>query len=89
MCHYEDEKINAVSRFIGTLIASLLPAVSIFTLYFVHNMLARLGAIMTFSVLFSFTLAIFTRATRIEIFAATAAYVVAVSIFEIMSRAYR
>lgn len=75
LSHYEDLRLNAISHFVGTMIASLLPAISIFVLYFVHNMLARLGAIMAFSALFSFTLAVFTTAKRIEIFAATAAYV--------------
>ncbi|KAK5167867.1 hypothetical protein LTR04_007120 [Oleoguttula sp. CCFEE 6159] len=75
LTHYKDTHLNAVSHFVGTLLASLLPAISIFVLYFVQNMLARLGAIMAFSALFAFTLAVFTKATRIEIFAATAAYV--------------
>jgi len=67
------------------MVASLLPAISILALYFIHNMLARLGAIMAFSALFSFTLAIFTTAKRIEIFAATAAYVLILSFIFIFS----
>lgn len=64
--------------------ASVLPAISIIALYFIHNMLARLVAIMAFSALFSFTLAIFTTAKRIEIFAATAAYVLTISLLFIL-----
>jgi hypothetical protein len=53
----------------------MIPAASIFTLYYVHNMVARLGALLAFSVVFSISLAIFTTAKKAEIFAATAAYV--------------
>ncbi|TKA79572.1 hypothetical protein B0A49_02999 [Cryomyces minteri] len=74
LTHYKDTHLNAVSHFVGALLASLLPAISIIVLYFVQNMLARLGAIMAFSAVFAFTLAVFTKATRIEIFAATAAF---------------
>ncbi|KAB8754758.1 hypothetical protein FH972_026549 [Carpinus fangiana] len=71
---FHDARLHAISHIIGTLIASLLPAACIFALYFIDHVLARLGAIMGFSALFSFTLAIFTRARPVEIFAATAAF---------------
>ena len=76
--HYKDSKINAIAHFIGTFVASMLPAASIFVLYFVPNMVDRLCIILALSALFSFSLAIFTQAKRVEIFAATAAYVVVV-----------
>ncbi|KAI9668540.1 MAG: hypothetical protein M1831_000979 [Alyxoria varia] len=74
LTHYDDSKLNRIAHFIGTLIASMLPAMSIFVLYFVNSMLDRLCIIIAFSALFSFTLAIFTKAKSVEIFAATAAF---------------
>ena len=73
MCRYEDSKLNACAHMVGTFMASLLPPLSIFVLYFVNSQVDRLGIIMAFSALFSFTLALFTRARGVEIFAATAA----------------
>ncbi|KAI9726512.1 MAG: hypothetical protein M1828_001334 [Chrysothrix sp. TS-e1954] len=72
--HYKDSKINAIAHFIGTFIASMLPAASIFVLYYVNSMIDRLCIILALSALFSFSLAIFTKAKRVEIFAATAAF---------------
>jgi len=60
---------------VGVVLASVIPAASIFTLYFVNNMIDRLGVLLAYSGLFSICLAIFTTARRVEIFAATAAYV--------------
>ena len=73
MARFEDSKLNAFAHFLGTLLASLLPPLSIFVLYFVRRQVDRLGIVLAFSALFSFTLALFTRARGVEIFAATAA----------------
>ena len=73
LAYFDDSKLNAVAHFLGTFIASMLPAMAIFVLYFVPDLLDRLWIILAFSALFSFTLAIFTKAKRVEIFAATAA----------------
>lgn len=73
MHRYEDSKLNAFAHFLGTLLASLLPPLSIFVLYFVSSQVDRLCIILAFSALFSFTLALFTRSRGVEIFAATAA----------------
>lgn len=50
-----------------------MPSVAIVTLYFIHNLLARIFAALGFSVLFSAALALLTTARPAEIFAGTAA----------------
>jgi len=72
--HYKGSSYRFISHVFGILFASMIPAASIFTLYYVHNMVARLGALLAFSVVFSISLAIFTTAKKAEIFAATAAF---------------
>ncbi len=72
--HYKESSLKAVSHMCGILFAATVPAASIFALYYIRDMVARLGAILAFSTLFSICLAIFTTARRVEIFAATAAY---------------
>jgi hypothetical protein len=78
--HYRKGNVRAVSHLVGILLASLIPAASIFTLYFVPHMTDRLGVILAYSALFSICLGVFTTARRVEIFAATAAYVCFLSI---------
>jgi hypothetical protein len=73
LAFYPDSKIERNAHVIS-IMASLLPTASIFTLYFVHSLLLRLVAIMGLSILFSMCLAIFTNARMIEIFGATAAF---------------
>jgi hypothetical protein len=58
---------------IGTVVSSLAPLVAVISLSFVTRMQARLGLVCLFTVIFSATLAVATKARRIEIFAATAA----------------
>lgn len=60
-------------RIIGTLLAGLFPTASIFVLYFVSDALVRLGMITIFTLSFAMTLAIMTKATLFEIFAASTA----------------
>ncbi|KAI9880356.1 MAG: hypothetical protein M1830_003967 [Pleopsidium flavum] len=69
-----DNTLLAVADLVGTVISSLLPISSIMVLYFVKNMLMRLTVVAGFTALFSITLAIVTKARRIEVFAATAAF---------------
>ena len=78
--HYKKGNVRAISHLIGILLASLIPAASIFTLYYVKTMEDRLGVILAYSAIFSICLGIFTAARRVEIFAATAAYVSLLSI---------
>lgn len=78
--HYRKGNIRAISHLVGILLASMIPAASIFTLYYVPHMTDRLGVILAYSALFSICLGVFTTARRVEIFGATAAYVSFLSI---------
>jgi hypothetical protein len=72
--HYRKRHLRAVSHLAGVLLASAIPAASIFTLYFVHSPVNRLVVLLVYSAIFSLCLGIFTSARRVEIFAATAAF---------------
>ncbi|KAL8696341.1 MAG: hypothetical protein Q9224_002847 [Gallowayella concinna] len=74
--HYQFESMVAVINAISTLLSSLLPSTSIFVLYFLQSPVARLAAIMAFTTVFSSTLILVTKARRIDVFAATTAFVV-------------
>lgn len=60
---------------LSTILASLLPTMSAFVLYFIRSPIARLGGVVAFTVLFSVVLAVIARARRAECFAATTALV--------------
>jgi hypothetical protein len=45
-------------------------------LYFINSMLVRLGVIVAFTILFAAALTLVTQAKRVEVFAATSAYVI-------------
>jgi hypothetical protein len=51
-------------------ISSLLPVSSIITLYFVPNVVARLGIVVAFTAAFSICLTLVTQARRVDIFSA-------------------
>jgi hypothetical protein len=71
--HYSDEHVYRVIDVIGTVVASVTPVISIVVLYVVNSMRIRLGLVCIFTLIFSFVLALATKARRVEIFAATAA----------------
>lgn len=73
LTEYKDKTLSTFANVLSTMLAAMLPTICIFVLYFVKSPLSRLGAIMAFSAIFSVTLAIFTKARRVEVFAATAA----------------
>lgn len=70
---YSDASIATFCKVFGTVLAALLPTMSIFALYFVKAPLIRLGMIMAFTATFTTTLAIFTEGSMFEIFAASTA----------------
>ncbi|KAI0862056.1 hypothetical protein F4860DRAFT_473285 [Xylaria cubensis] len=72
--HYSDERIVVFLGIVGSILSSVLPTISIIILFFVHDMLARLGLVTLFTFLFSLTMCLATKAKRYEIFAATAAF---------------
>lgn len=70
---YSDTHITGFVKVLGTVVASVLPISSIVALYFVRNILVRLGLIIIFTALFSLAMAIFSGARQVEIFAASSA----------------
>jgi len=71
---YSEAHLTGVVHVLSTVLASLLPISSIVILYFVSNLLVRLGIVVTFTAIFSFSLALITQSKRIEIFAGTSAF---------------
>ncbi|KAM0803376.1 hypothetical protein BDR22DRAFT_886751 [Usnea florida] len=71
---YSDEKISMAADIVCTILAPLLTTVPMFILFFVTDITKRLGIIMAFTTLFSISLAMFSSARRIEVFAATSAF---------------
>ncbi|POS69131.1 hypothetical protein DHEL01_v212473 [Diaporthe helianthi] len=65
--------LSSRANIFTTVLASLLPVLSITVLYTIHADIIKLGLIVVFSACFSLALALTTNARRIEIFAATAA----------------
>ncbi|KAH8807318.1 hypothetical protein F5884DRAFT_340359 [Xylogone sp. PMI_703] len=72
--YYDDKIIKIINDILGTVFSCMAPLTSIVVLSFVGNHHARLGLVCVFSLLFCCCLAVATRARRIEIFAATAAF---------------
>lgn len=70
---YRQTFLYDTTAVIATMLASLLPVLSIVVLYLVHNMPARLGIIAGFTAGFSIVLSVVTSAERVDNFAATAA----------------
>ena len=70
---YSDKKLLVVAETINAVVSGLLPVLSIVVLYFVHNPAAKLGAIVSFTILFGLALATMTKCRRIDVIAATAA----------------
>ncbi|TVY57299.1 hypothetical protein LSUE1_G009182 [Lachnellula suecica] len=73
LLHYADSHVLGVIDVLGTILASMTPLVSIIALYFVQSLGFRLAIVCSFTLLFSVSLALVTRARRIEVFACTAA----------------
>ncbi|MCJ1382085.1 hypothetical protein MMC17_005197 [Xylographa soralifera] len=71
--YLEPTKIAAYARIISTSIASILPTCTVVVLYFIHSLIARIGAVVAFSALFAVSVAFFTNARPVEVFSATAA----------------
>jgi hypothetical protein len=78
MIHYSDSALTRAGKILGTMCASMLPVLAIVILYFIQSMGRRLGVIAAFTFIFSAVLGVFSNGRRIEIFAATAGYVILV-----------
>jgi hypothetical protein len=81
--HYSDNALKKTAEVVGTMCASMLPVLAIVILYLIQSMGRRLGAIAAFTFIFSAVLGIFSNGRRVEIFAATAGYVLYWRSFEL------
>ena len=81
MTEYKEETITQVASLVATVISSVFPIVGVIILYFVKDLLARIGIIAGLTALFSLCLALVTDARRGEIFAATAAFSAVLVVF--------
>ncbi|OTA69141.1 hypothetical protein K449DRAFT_362387 [Hypoxylon sp. EC38] len=70
---YEESLLGSIINIITTVVAAVLPLLSIVVLYIVDSDATKLGIIVVFSACFALVLAVMTSARRIEVFAATAA----------------
>jgi hypothetical protein len=70
---YEDDTLLRVTMSVTTIVASLLPVVSIVVLYYVYDVGGRLALIALFTLAFSLCLRGFSNAKTGEVFAATTA----------------
>ncbi|KAK8043321.1 hypothetical protein PG993_005751 [Apiospora rasikravindrae] len=71
---YSDAWLAGGARVIATVVASLLPTVSVVIQYFIHDDLVKLYLIVLASAIFALALAVMTNARMVEVFAATSAY---------------
>lgn len=74
LVEYPDRWFQRIARAVATILASLLPAISIIVLYFIKSIAARLGTMAAFTAVFSMSVSAFTSASPAEVFATTAAY---------------
>jgi len=72
--YYPDTYVARAVNTLSTVLASLLPTMSAFALFFITDPLTRMGAIVALTFLFSTTLALLTEVRRAENFAASAAF---------------
>jgi len=72
--HYSDRKLRFAVDVFGSAISSIIPSISIIVLFFVEDLLKRLALVCVFSFVFSICMSLASRARRIEVFGATAAF---------------
>lgn len=72
MVSYSDSRLIRTTTVVTTVLASIIPILSIFVLYVVKNTYGRIGIAAGFTTSFAIFLASFSSARRVEIFAATA-----------------
>jgi hypothetical protein len=74
LCYYSDSHVSRIVHTVNTVFASLLPTVPVFVLYYIDSQVARMGAILVMTLIFSSLLTILTNAKRSEVFAAATAF---------------
>ena len=78
---YSDKAITGIATTCSTTLASMLPALATLVLYFITDPLARIGAVIGFTLLFSVTLSLVTEVKRVECFVGTAAFSAVLVVF--------
>ncbi|KAK7980892.1 hypothetical protein PG989_013349 [Apiospora arundinis] len=67
-------RVSRVRFAVVAALSSTLPTLAILVLYYVGDMVTRLGRLILFTTLFSIALTVFTDTGKFEIFSATAAF---------------
>jgi amino acid permease len=78
---YPDATILSFVNTASTILSSLIPAICTLALYFIDSALARMGALVAFTFLFSTTLSLITNVKRSECFGITAAFSAVLVVF--------
>jgi hypothetical protein len=68
-----DQNFRLLSKIVSLIVSTIFPSTAVLVLYFIKRLVVRVGVVLLFSAVFSTSLAVFTNAKPIEIFAATAA----------------
>ena len=71
---YSSKSVNRLGSALVAALSSILPTLAILVLYYVHDMVQRIGLVIVFTTLFAMALAVFTDAKQVEVFSATAAF---------------
>ncbi|KUI64123.1 hypothetical protein VM1G_10914 [Cytospora mali] len=71
---YPKTTYSAANRIIGAFSSAIVPMASILTLFAINSQNVRVGLVCIFALIFCLLLSLLTKARRIEIFAATAAF---------------
>lgn len=70
---YKDDSMREFARYFTTLFASAIMVGSINALYYIHSMVARLGAVSAFNMAFALCLLFFAKGKPIEVFSTASA----------------
>jgi hypothetical protein len=71
---YSDQTFVTIGNLVCMVLSSLVPTSSIFALYFIKSIVARLAIITVTSLLFSFVMTVIAQGNRVDVFAATTAF---------------
>ncbi|KXH65576.1 hypothetical protein CSAL01_12160 [Colletotrichum salicis] len=72
--HYDGRKVQRAGDIVVGALSAAFPTVAILVLYFVQNLIHRIGLVIVFTFIFSVAFAMMTGAKKAEVFAATAAF---------------
>ena len=78
---YSNESFVTIGNAICMILSSVIPTASIFALYFVQSMIARLLVITAMSCLFSLIMTVIVQGNRVEVFATTTAFAAVLVVF--------